>query len=109
MWTPGRKISPQAGFDPRTVHSVASRYTDYAIPGGTQYNMLTFKTVMQYSNPLLSILLAAQFKYVDFTFKIHAAKHVNRQTLSNTRFWQQDHDNASGLWWSSASAILLQE
>jgi hypothetical protein len=26
-----RKISPPPGFDPRTVHSVASRYTDYAI------------------------------------------------------------------------------
>ena len=27
-----RKISPQMGFDPRTVQPVASRYTDYAIP-----------------------------------------------------------------------------
>jgi hypothetical protein len=27
-----RKISSPPGFDPRTVHSVASRYTDYAIP-----------------------------------------------------------------------------
>ena len=26
------KISPQPGFDPRTVQPVASRYTDYAIP-----------------------------------------------------------------------------
>ena len=26
-----RKISPPPGFDPRTVQSVASRYTDYAI------------------------------------------------------------------------------
>jgi hypothetical protein len=27
-----RKISPPPGFDPRTVQSVASRYTDYIIP-----------------------------------------------------------------------------
>ena len=27
-----RKISPQPGFDPRTVQPVASRYTDWAIP-----------------------------------------------------------------------------
>jgi hypothetical protein len=27
-----RKISPQLGFDPRTVQPVASRYTDWAIP-----------------------------------------------------------------------------
>ena len=27
-----QKISPEPGFDPRTVHPVASRYTDYAIP-----------------------------------------------------------------------------
>jgi hypothetical protein len=26
------KISPPPGFDPRTVHLVASLYTDYAIP-----------------------------------------------------------------------------
>jgi hypothetical protein len=28
-----QKISTSAGFDPRTAHSVASRYTDYVIPG----------------------------------------------------------------------------
>jgi len=27
-----RNISPPVGFDPRTVQSVASRYTDYVIP-----------------------------------------------------------------------------
>ena len=27
-----RKILPLAGFDPRTVQPVASRYTDWAIP-----------------------------------------------------------------------------
>jgi hypothetical protein len=27
-----REISPQPGFDPRTVQPVASRYTDWAIP-----------------------------------------------------------------------------
>jgi len=27
-----RKFSPTPGFDPQTVHPVASRYTDWAIP-----------------------------------------------------------------------------
>jgi hypothetical protein len=27
-----QKISEPTGFDPRTVQSIASRYTDYAIP-----------------------------------------------------------------------------
>ena len=36
-WTPQpfwtlRKISPQPGFEPRTVQPVASRYINYAIP-----------------------------------------------------------------------------
>jgi hypothetical protein len=30
-----RKISPQPGFDPRTVQPVASRYTDWAIAAHT--------------------------------------------------------------------------
>jgi hypothetical protein len=33
---PVRKISPPLGFDPRTIQSVASRYTDYAIPAPAQ-------------------------------------------------------------------------
>ena len=34
-----RKISPQPGFDPRTVQPVASRYTEYAIlaPAGAVF------------------------------------------------------------------------
>ena len=32
-----RKISPPPGFDPRTVHPVASRYTDCAIPAHGVY------------------------------------------------------------------------
>ena len=27
-----RKMSPQKGLDPRTVHPVANRYADYVIP-----------------------------------------------------------------------------
>ena len=30
------KISPQPGFDPRNVQSLASRYTDWAIPALTE-------------------------------------------------------------------------
>jgi hypothetical protein len=33
VWTDAENLVPPApGFDPRTVQSVASRYTDYAIP-----------------------------------------------------------------------------
>ena len=40
-----RTISPPPGFDPRTVKSVASRYTDYAIPAATDLdiNKIKFK------------------------------------------------------------------
>jgi len=31
-----RKISPLAGFDPRIVQPVASRYTDYAMPASLE-------------------------------------------------------------------------
>jgi hypothetical protein len=31
-----RKISPPPGFDPQTVHSIVSRYTDYTIPACDQ-------------------------------------------------------------------------
>jgi hypothetical protein len=33
-----RKNSPLPGFDPRTVQPVASRYTDWAIPGRSETN-----------------------------------------------------------------------
>ena len=36
-----RKISPPPGFDPRTVQSVASRCTNYAIPV-TKSNIIQF-------------------------------------------------------------------
>ena len=44
-----RKISPPPGFNPRTVHSVASRYTDWAIPAP---NLLP-KTTPNYAQTLL--------------------------------------------------------
>ena len=36
VWT-GVEISPPPGFDPWTVQSVASHYTDYAIPAHMSY------------------------------------------------------------------------
>jgi hypothetical protein len=36
-----RKISPQPGFDPRTVKPVASSYTDCAIPAHVVYEVKT--------------------------------------------------------------------
>jgi hypothetical protein len=36
VWT-GAKISPSPVFDPRTVQSVVSRYTDYAVPAPTAH------------------------------------------------------------------------
>jgi hypothetical protein len=32
------KSGPPQGFDPTTVHSVASRYTDYAIPAHNNFS-----------------------------------------------------------------------
>lgn len=34
-----RKILPPTGFDPWNVHSVVCRYTDYAIPAHSKYDM----------------------------------------------------------------------
>ena len=39
-----RKISPPPGFDPRTVHSVASRYTDWATRP-TNFESLCFYSI----------------------------------------------------------------
>jgi hypothetical protein len=39
---PLRKISPLPEFDPRTVQSVANRYTDWAIPAPPCDNILVF-------------------------------------------------------------------
>jgi hypothetical protein len=33
-----RKISPPPEFDPRTVHTIAIRYTDYVIPSHSENN-----------------------------------------------------------------------
>jgi hypothetical protein len=30
VWTGAENLAPPPGFDPRTVHPLASRYTDYA-------------------------------------------------------------------------------
>jgi hypothetical protein len=59
-----RKISPQPGFDPRTVQPVASRYTDRAVPAHTYFtptnsNYCVFVT-------LLHILQMYLFMYLRF-------------------------------------------
>ena len=36
------KSRPPPGFDPRTVHDVASRYTDWAIPAHTKYLLYAY-------------------------------------------------------------------
>ena len=39
-----RKISPPPGFNPRTVQSVASRYTAYAVPANSQHGVTSRDT-----------------------------------------------------------------
>jgi len=39
-----RKISPTPGLNPRTVQSVASRYTAHAIPANSQYGVTSRNT-----------------------------------------------------------------
>ena len=39
-----REISPPPGFDPRTIHPVASRYTDWAILAGSFVRLYYFCT-----------------------------------------------------------------
>ena len=43
-----RKISPQPGFDPRTVQPVASRYTDWATRPAL-YEYINIRTAVQFS------------------------------------------------------------
>jgi len=45
-----RKISPPPGFDPRTIHPVASRYTDWDIPAHVK--------VLKYIKKLIRIKFA---------------------------------------------------
>jgi len=42
-----RKNLPSPGFDPRTVQPVASRYTDWGIPGPTSGSMLVLSWCMR--------------------------------------------------------------
>ena len=57
-----RKISPPQGFDPRTVHPVASRYTDCAILAHWLLNDSTCKTRFRsYVLPQKTALLADAF------------------------------------------------
>jgi hypothetical protein len=52
-----RKISPATGFDPRTVQSLASRYTDCAIPAG-----LTKLNLRKHIHSLSSGLISDRFE-----------------------------------------------
>jgi hypothetical protein len=67
-----RKISPPPGFDPPTVQPVASRYTDYAIPG---HIYSTFQGSRARATFGSSILVA---KYLSTSTKIYSV-------LSNVR------------------------
>ena len=49
------KISPQPGFDPRTVQPVASRYTDWAILAGQGFVKIKFLYVIKLHTFLLSV------------------------------------------------------
>jgi hypothetical protein len=64
-----RKISPSRGFDPRTVQSVASRYTDCAIPGNCG-TLLTqdWSKVQEYI--ISFILIKIFFRFATFLFTL---------------------------------------
>jgi hypothetical protein len=66
-----RKISPPPGFDPRTVQSVASRYTDWAIPTFNGYTWQTWKEFLP--KTLIFIVDSRQEKK-------HVAGRTDRQT-----------------------------
>ena len=43
VWTGAENLAPPPGFDPRPVQSVASRYTDWAIPSSGDYNKTGYR------------------------------------------------------------------
>jgi hypothetical protein len=49
------KISPQPGFDPRTVQPVASRYTDYATPAHMLETEVCVTTELRFRIPAFSL------------------------------------------------------
>jgi hypothetical protein len=63
VWTGAENLAPLPGFDPRTVHAVASRYTDFA----------TQPTSSGYTTGILT-------KYTH-TAKLHKEKHLMVQWL----------------------------
>ena len=78
------KISPQPGFDPRTVQPVASRYTDWTIPapnngeeGGEMFRVSLFLV-----NRWLRCLYSASLKIQGFQFSL-SLQHTNNR-LENT-------------------------
>jgi hypothetical protein len=56
-----RKISPQTRFDPRTVQSVASRYTDWAIPAFFFQFYYLWYTHFQCISPIINFFTLQDF------------------------------------------------
>ena len=64
VWTGEENLAPPPGFDPRTVQSVARRYTDWAIQAQPAWLIQTFTTILPawpyvVGLPNLAILLVA--------------------------------------------------
>jgi hypothetical protein len=59
-----RKISPLPGFDPRNFHSVASRYTDWAIPAPhtNMYTVQKMKSLLLILQQMAHIITTGALK-----------------------------------------------
>jgi hypothetical protein len=91
-----RKISPPAGFDPRTVQPIASRYTDWAIPArcwcpvpavNIKYRHLFFSTIyVEYILCYSNICRVTQYKCEKTKSVIRAFAMVLLITHYDSRF-----------------------
>jgi hypothetical protein len=67
VWKGCENLAPP-GFDPRTLQTVASHYTDYAIPGSEPF---TYRESSSWSENHLSLSLSSKYWY-----RYHFVRHL---------------------------------
>ena len=98
-----RKISPLPGFDPQTVHSVASRYTDWAIAAHPELFVLEIK--IKDAVYIYIYVLETHF-LTDPLIKYHAI--LNNDAISMTVLFANEISNYDSDALSTHTVSILQ-
>jgi len=78
VWTDAENLPPP-GFDPRNVHPVASRYTDYATLPTPPFNAKFKEREQLYFTPLWAFVTCYRVNYTfTFTYLLHGAESFLR-------------------------------